>query len=262
MYQEMNSYFGFKFTENAILLEKGWSHSVASLFGEINTERDVLEEVFTNGSDKDFSNLLCFIHRELNDKEKLRWATYIIVVKEWNERDLSLFNVCYKGDLETLIYKTFLNLRNIVSRSVDREKKVKKRKTRNKFIKAEDVNNETIEFEKPKEFYEAEKEKKLKERIDIVLNNLKQTLAINELNSHEGKKYLDWEDLTVAEFFENEIVIDYLNKEIINKARNSQSFPGRSYLKIENLEYERDRREKMKERSRMLSFHKRPKRRR
>jgi hypothetical protein len=78
---------GFKHSETHIILNSG-KIKTFNVFG-INTERDVFEEVFSKGSNDDYSKLLTNINKSKTDNEW--WVTYCLTSECVNERDLLLF---------------------------------------------------------------------------------------------------------------------------------------------------------------------------
>lgn len=249
--------FNFQYTDHFILLDQGWTKSVSSFF-EIATEKDVFNEVFHNGSEKDYQKLLGYIHFNLSDKEKQIWASFIFTStkKEWCKRDQALFNICYQEDqIDNIFYNTF----NTLFALAERESFNASRRSRN-------AKPTFVQVGQEKELDESEKEKKLKEEeerriliaktfkknIDNMLKNYEK--AMNGLGltlPKEYEKYEVWKSLTGDELEEDKTVKQFRRRKVIASLGYS---PFKPKNKAEKFESERVSKERMKERQKAIKY--------
>lgn len=254
---EIETKLGFQHTEDAILLEKGWSKQKASMF-DICTERNVFDEVFYGGSDNDYTKLLCYIHNHFSEKEKVYWTGFILTCynSEWSDRDKQLFSVCYQEDkLDDIFYQVVLTLYSVAENKISRSKR-KKRCEKPVFVEVDDFETVETEYEHSEEHYELEKKKLFKNYIDKMLGDFE--TALKDLNKEQPESYQlysKWIGLSIEDFFNDKELQLFFKKSEIRKNSNIDLF--NSPMKSDRLEYERQSNERQRERNRnLLKFRK------
>lgn len=247
---KLETMLGFQFTDEAILLEKGWSKPMATMF-DICTERNVFDEVFYGGSDNDYTKLLCYMHDHFSIEKKVCWTGFVLTgyMSKWSERDQQLFSVCYQEDeLDNIFYKSISILYSVAENKIRRSKR-QKRNIKPVFV---DVSSSSVqkkqEYEHSDEYYELEIKKLFKSYVDKMLKDFES--ALKELKKEtplEYKLYSKWMDLSLEDFFNDKDLQLFFNRKEIEKKSNITLMS--SPMKADQLEYGRQANERQKERN-------------